>query len=42
MDNAKKLIKEYVEPRGGTDALTEDEKKALVEMAEKVAAKRSE
>ena len=34
MDNAKKLIKEYVEPRGGTDALTEDEKKAAAKRSE--------
>ena len=37
-NNAKKLIKEYVEARGGKDALTEDEKKALVELARKAEA----
>ena len=31
MDNRKKSIREYAEARGGMDALTEDEKKALVE-----------
>ena len=31
----KRFIKEYVEARGGEDALTEDEKKALVELASK-------
>ena len=35
MDNRKEFIKEYVEARGGKDALTEDEKKALVELAKK-------
>ena len=39
MDNRKQFIKEYVEARGGKDALTEDEKKALVELASKEAAK---
>ena len=32
-NNAKKFIREYIEARGGKDALTEDEKKALVELA---------
>ena len=36
MDNdATKFIREYVELRGGKDALKEDEKKALVELAKK-------
>ena len=35
MDNRKEFIKEYVEARGGKDALAEDEKKALVELARK-------
>ena len=35
MDNRKQFIKEYVEARGGKDALTEDEKMALVELAKK-------
>ena len=35
MDNRKQFIKEYVETRGGKDALSEDEKKALVELAKK-------
>ena len=35
MDNRKKFIREYIEARGGTDTLTEDEKKALVELAKK-------
>ena len=35
MDKRKEFIKEYVEARGGKDALTEDEKKALVELAKK-------
>ena len=39
MDNRKEFIKEYVEARGGKDALREDEKKALVELARKEAAK---
>ena len=39
MDNRKEFIKEYVEARGGKDALTEDEKKALVELARKDAEK---
>ena len=34
-NNAKKFIKEYVEARGGKDALTEAEKKTLVELAKK-------
>ena len=34
-NNAKKLIKEYVEARGGKGVLTEHEKKALVELAKK-------
>ena len=34
MENAKEFIKEYVEARGGKDELSEDEKKALVELAE--------
>ena len=38
-NNAKKFIREYVEARGGKDALTEDEKKALVELAKKETAK---
>ena len=37
MDNRKKFIREYVDARGGKDALTEDEKKALVELAKKKA-----
>ena len=35
MDNRKQFIKEYVEARGGRDQLSEDEKKALVELAKK-------
>ena len=35
MDNRQKFIREYVEARGGKDALTEDEKKALAELAKK-------
>ena len=35
MDKRNEFIKEYVETRGGKDALTEDEKKALVELAKK-------
>ena len=35
MDNRKQFIKEYVEARGGKDALSEDEKKAPVELAKK-------
>ena len=35
MENLKEFIKEYVEARGGKDALTENEKKALVELAKK-------
>ena len=31
----QRFIKEYVEARGGKDALAEDEKKALVELAKK-------
>ena len=38
-NNAKKFIREYVAARGGKDALTEDEKKALVELARKKTAK---
>ena len=38
MDNRKKFIREYVDARGGKDALTEDEKKALVELAKKAEA----
>ena len=34
-NNAKKFIREYTEARGGKDALSEDEKKALVELAKK-------
>ena len=37
MDKRKEFIKEYVEARGGKDALTVDEKKALVELAKKTA-----
>ena len=33
--NTKQFIQEYVEARGGKDALSEDEKKALVELAKK-------
>ena len=39
-NNAKKFIREYVEARGGKDALTEDEKKALVELAKKTKAEK--
>ena len=35
MENLKEFIKGYVGARGGKDALTEDEKKALVELAKK-------
>ena len=35
--NTKQFIQEYVEARGGKDALSEDEKKALVELAKKKA-----
>lgn len=35
----QRFIKEYVEARGGKDALAEDEKKALVELARKDAEK---
>ena len=35
--NIKQFIREYVEARGGKDTLSEDEKKALVEMARKSA-----
>ena len=35
MDNRKQFIKEYVEARNGKDALSEDEKKALVELGKK-------
>ena len=38
-NNAKKFIKEYVEARGGKDTLSENEKKALVELAKKEATK---
>ena len=38
-NNGKKFIKEYVEARGGKDTLSEDEKKALVELAKKDADK---
>ena len=38
MDEKRKFIKEHVEARGGKDALTEDEKKALVELAKKAEA----
>ena len=34
-ENRQRFIREYVEHRGGKDALTEAEKKALVEMAKK-------
>ena len=34
MNTLKEFIKEYVEKRGGQDTLSEDEKKALVEMVE--------
>ena len=33
--DTKQFIQEYVEARGGKDALSEDEKKALVELAKK-------
>ena len=33
-ENRERFIKEYVEARGGQDELSEDEKKALVELAE--------
>ena len=39
MDNRKEFIREYVETRGGKDALAEDEKKALVELARKEVAR---
>ena len=32
-ENKQRFIKEYVEARGGKDELSEDEKKALVELA---------
>ena len=35
MDNRTKFIKEYVEARGGKGKLSEEEKKALVELAKK-------
>ena len=35
MNDVKQFIREYVEARGGKDALSEGEKKALVEMAKK-------
>ena len=35
MENRKQFIREYVEARGGQDELSEDEKKALVELARK-------
>ena len=35
MDNRKQFIKEYVEARGGKDKLSEEEKKALVEVSKK-------
>ena len=34
-ENRQRFIREYVEARGGKDALSEDEKKALVELARK-------
>lgn len=34
-ESKQQFIKEYVEARGGTDELSEDEKKALVELAQK-------
>ena len=37
--NIKQFIREYVEARGGKDTLSEDEKKALVELAKKDADK---
>ena len=38
MDNEKRqFIKEYVEARGGLEQLSEDEKKALAELAKKEA-----
>ena len=37
MDNRKQFIKEYVAARGSRDALSEDEKKALIELARKEA-----
>ena len=33
--NIKQFIREYVEARGGKDALLEDEKRVLAEMAKK-------
>ncbi len=34
MDNkAKEFVQEYIEARGGKDALAEDENKALIELA---------
>ena len=35
MNNRKQFIKEYVEAGVGKNTLTEDEKKALVELAKK-------
>lgn len=35
MDNAKQFIREYIETRGGMEALSEDEKRVLVELAER-------
>ena len=35
MNERRKFIREYVEPRGGKEQLTEDEKNALVELAKK-------
>ena len=42
MENRKQFIKEYVEARGGKDALTENEKKALVELAKKMEAAKND
>ena len=35
MNERKKFLREYIEARGGTKELSEDEKRALAELAKK-------